>query len=105
MSDLLSRRSFFKKARSKCLPIIAAITILMPISIMANKTVAMKKCDCGGCTTCYTTCFNTCSESCSGGCSNSCRGNCKGDCMGGCLSSCQGGCERSCVTGCQNSSR
>ena len=69
----MNRRSFFKKAAEKAMPIMAVAVISSLNVIPANAA-------------------NDCSENCVGYCTDNCYGSCEGYCKGQCEGSCKGSC-------------
>lgn len=97
---LINRRSFFKKAATAALPIVAAITIPSiltsceidePYLDNNGSTSGCKACK-GGCSG---GCGGTCVSNCGVSCGNKCKGSCGGSCSSSCGSTCRGLCTKS----------
>lgn len=88
--DLHSRRSFFKLAGKKILPLFATLTVVSHLFPMSVK--AKGKSWCGW----------TCTYSCMGGCANTCQWSCVNACAISCGNSCKGGCNDTCAWGCSS---
>lgn len=76
-TNLENRRSFFKNALKKSLPILG-IGILSQLPLLAQAT------NLSDCQACKTGCYG----SCQGSCDSSCKGSCSGNCYGGCSDAC-----------------
>lgn len=87
MKNQIDRRQFLKKSVGKILPMIC-ITLLSPISVVAQKEIAN---DCkNSCTsTCRGMCAIGCTAVCGFGCKFSCKAGCDGKCIGTCKNTCQ----------------
>lgn len=98
--EIISRRSFFKKAASAALPIVAAIA--MP-SLLASCEIDEPYMGEGGsgCDGCSGKCSSSCSGLCTRSCASTCRAQsvnitgCNGNCKGHCFTSCSGTCNSS----------
>ena len=97
-SDLINRRDFFKKAKSKALPILA-IGFASPLLTITAKAKAPSGCYMG---TCMGTCYLGCLMTCGGSCLNGCYTSCVTQCAMMCNSSCRGGCNDTCALGCSS---
>lgn len=92
--DLYSRREFFRKSASTCLPILGAIALAAaPIKVSAAK--AQQLCGWGCSFSCVSNCAMMCNGSCSGACGDGCSFSCENYCSTGC-SSCVGKCKIGC---------
>lgn len=78
--NTINRRRFFKKAISKCLPILGTL-VAVALPIKAD-TIP------NGCKDCASTCYNSCMSSCHFRCKGSCYIYCEGGCMDLCVGSC-----------------
>lgn len=94
---LINRRSFFKKAASAALPIVAAITIPSFLtSCEIDEPDNYEPTGCSGCKSgCKGGCGGTCVSNCGVDCGNKCQGHCGGGCSSGCGNTCRGMCTRS----------
>lgn len=99
---LINRRSFFKKAVTAALPIVAAITIPSVLTSCEIDEPYIGG-DTGGCNGCS----GKCSSSCSGACTRSCASTCKAQSINttGCNHSCTGHCYGSCKSTCSSSAK
>lgn len=100
--QIISRRSFFKKAATAALPIVAAIAMpsLLTSCEIDEPFGGESGSGCNGCS-------GKCSSSCSGLCTRSCASTCKAQSinMTGCNNSCKGHCYASCKSTCSSSSK
>lgn len=83
---LINRRSFFKKAATAALPIIAAVTVP---SLLTSCEIDEPYVDGGSSSSCNGSCKNHC-----GNCSQGCTSSCKGTCTFSCDVTCKGSCKR-----------
>lgn len=97
--DLMNRRDFFKKAKSKALPILAIAFASSPLLTVTAKAKAPSGCYMG---TCMGTCYMGCVMSCAGSCLYGCYTSCVSQCALMCGNSCQGGCNDTCAQGCSS---
>ena len=89
----INRRKFFKKAISKCLPIIGAIVATaLPIKADTIPT---------GCKDCASMCHNHCKYHCKYMCHNHCKAACKYVCRDACAASCINTCQGLCAVTCK----
>lgn len=103
--EILSRRSFFKKAAGTALSV-AAFTIP---NVFTSCEIEVPDVP-GGTTSCGGVCKNTCQQTCSSDCTANCRTQCKSNSYyhpSGCsLTSCKNACQSSCRGTCYaNASR
>lgn len=84
----INRRKFFKKAISKCLPILGAI-VATTLPINAD-TIP------NGCKDCASMCHNHCKATCRYMCGDACTGDCARSCIETCKGLCAGTCEAMC---------
>lgn len=93
---LINRRSFFKKAATAALPIVAAITIpsILTSCEIDEPYIDMDK-PSTGCSGCKGGCGGGCTSNCGVSCGNKCKGSCGGNCSTGCGSTCRGLCTKS----------
>ncbi len=93
---LINRRSFFKKAATAAIPIIAAITIP---SVLTSCEIDEPYLDFDtpstGCSTCKGGCGGGCTSNCGVSCGNTCKGSCGGSCSTGCGNTCRYMCTKS----------
>ena len=100
--DNISRRTFFKHATSKLLPILGALVVSnIPIVKASDNKLNAMSCE-GNCwgkceDNCNDTCFQVCRMTCTGQCDGGCRGGCLSSCSIGCKDTCRGTCELSCI--------
>lgn len=92
--EIISRRSFFKRAAGSIIPIIAVAStpsILTSCEIDEEAYDLPTGCK-NGCTgKCSGVCGAVCQTNCSGSCSNGCQGTCEKQCGGSsCRSLCKG---------------
>lgn len=97
--DLISRRDFFRKAKSKAIPILAIAFASLPLLKVTAKAKAPSGCYMG---TCMGTCFTACVMSCTGSCLNACYTSCVSQCAMMCNGNCRGGCNDTCAQGCSS---
>ncbi len=100
--ELQTRRQFFKKAASRVLPLLGAVTFgpAMVTSMMS----------CDDCSDCTGACLDTCAGTCAEKCIETCRGSayvppvsdCNGNCQGTCGANCQSTCSTTCIDGCND---
>lgn len=103
VTDVLTRRTFFKKCSTSVLAMIA-----LPVTFVActpDDPLIDVKPGCQDCTNaCKGTCLNICKDTCKGGCKESCKSTCKDycntHCSAGCTNSCQGSCRGDCSYTC-----
>lgn len=94
----INRRSFFKKAASAALPILAAVTVptlltsceidepyLNPEDFIQKPST--------GCNGCKGGCGGGCTSNCGVACGSACKGSCGGQCSTACTSTCRGACK------------
>ncbi len=79
--ELQNRRTFFKNAAKKSLPLLGALILATPIFAKDN-TIEQTGCKTGCTGGCRTLCQEGCSRSCNGGCKNTCEGRCDKTCKG-----------------------
>ncbi len=89
MSEVQSRREFFRSAKRIILPILGSVIVFNhPLWVKAMIT----ECQCTSCVgSCMGGCKDLCMGTCTGTCCNTCRGtciSCSGTCKGTCLNSC-----------------
>ena len=98
----ITRRTFFKHATNKLLPMLGVLVVSSApmIKTAAAKLTTMSydgncqgKCE----DSCTDTCFQVCGMTCTGKCDGSCKGGCFSSCAIGCKTTCRGTCELSCV--------
>lgn len=102
---LINRRSFFKKAASAALPILAAITVP---SLLTSCEIDEPYLDGGGSSSGCSGCGSGCKNTCKGLCTRNCASTCKSQSYNtaGCSgSSCKGHCFGSCKDTCSSSSK
>ena len=88
-NEILSRRSFFKKAAGIVIPAVAMVALP---SVMTSCEIDEEYPDvptgCSGCS-------GKCTSNCSATCYNTCKATCGGNCLGGCITSCKQACRSS----------
>lgn len=107
--EVLSRRSFFKKAAGMIIPMLGAVVFsgIPSLSTAVNKKIenynsSPMNCN-GSCSgSCSGDCSGSCSSGCSGGCGVACSGYCDNSCGYGCNSSCKGSCKGTCKAQCRD---
>lgn len=93
---LINRRSFFKKAATAAIPIIAAITIPSVLtSCEIDEPYPGFDTPSTGCSTCKGGCGGGCTSNCGVSCGNKCQGSCGGSCSTGCGNTCRYMCTKS----------
>lgn len=95
ITEIVSRREFFRKIAQSTLPVIGAILVSnLPMTIKA-----MESHEASSYQVCLNNCLDSCIGDCSGRCKTTCSGYCSRECADFCISSCSGGCRTSC-SGC-----
>ena len=100
--DLHSRRSFFKLAGKKILPLFATLTVVSQFLSLPVKAVQQIGCGWSCLYSCMGGCSRSCMYSCTGGCSNTCQWSCVNTCAVACGNGCKGGCTDTCAWGCSS---
>jgi hypothetical protein len=105
---IISRRSFFKSAASKALPMLGIVALVSKLTscIEIDEPEKVGTRICSGCSaTCQGGCEGgsggSCGANCSGKCSKSCSGSCIGNCSGSCGTGCAGQCTNACTSRCK----
>lgn len=97
--EALSRRDFFRKIKSKVIPILGTVILTSPFVASISKAKTPSGCYMG---TCMYSCYTGCVMSCGGTCMNGCLQSCVNQCAMMCGNSCQGGCMDTCAYGCSS---
>lgn len=97
--DLINRRSFFKKAATAALPILAVVAIP---SLLTSCEIDEPYPGTGGGSS---TGCSSCKGSCGGGCTSNCGVSCGSVCKGSCGGNCSTGCGNTCRALCTNSNK
>lgn len=95
--SIINRRKFFKKAISKCLPILGAL-VATALPIKAD-TIS------NGCKDCASMCHNHCRATCRYACTTTCVTTCMGSCRDGCSYICHRLCHGSSYGSCESSAK
>lgn len=103
-NEILSRRSFFKKAAGIVIPAVAMVALP---SVMTSCEIDEEYSEIpGGCSGCSGKCTGSCSGGCYQGCSGQVgMGDCQRTCVGGCSTSCKSTCKTGCKGTCRKASR
>ena len=103
VSDVIDRRSFFKKSANTIIPVLAVLTFggFAFSSCSRNEPENPSQGGGGGSTTC-SNCTNSCSDSCRNSCKNTCNAKCTATCGQTCTKLCASSCEGYCTNGCAN---
>lgn len=93
---IINRRSFFKKAASVALPILAMVTVpTLLTSCEIDEPLPGGGGSSSGCNECKGGCGRGCTSNCGVSCGNKCQGHCGGGCSSGCGTTCRGLCSKS----------
>ena len=94
-SDIIDRRSFFKKSANTIIPVLAVLTFGGFAFSSCSSNEPENPSHGGGSTTC-SNCTNNCSDSCRNSCKNTCNAKCTSTCGNTCYGSCAGKCTGYC---------